>query len=389
MPSAFSSRETDSQTPGSPPFLAQPVRSLIVVGASAPMLATARRLRKSIKVHLIHLNREGVTLSYRPRIGIEPGCGTVDIAKVGTAEGMAAVRAFAEKVKADAIVSDDDWALLCLARSRMHFEPACKVMAPDANTLERLWDKSYQVRLAKKCGFNVLTTYTLNTAEDVAALPGDVFPAVVRPSYLNFAQPNFKARVLASRDEASRLYDATTWSHPPILQRFCLGPNMVLHGVRAQDGEWLELELFNVYRKYHGFCASMEPAPMPAQLDGAARRFVEAAGLTGPFHFDLLVDSAEDRIYFLEINTRLGGTTGKAIKLGYDEPGLLLRSFNAMAARPLPPIPPCSRVTSVRLNLTQAWNDLRSRRDPLAYPQLPRAKSVLAALMEILRVRHG
>ncbi len=384
----LSSPETDLPQSDCLPFLAHTVRSLVVVGASAPMLATARRMRKSIKIHLIHLNR-GAALSHRPRIGIEPGSVSVGIAEAGTVHGLAIMMAFADKVKADAIVSDDDWMLLCLARKRAYFEPACRVLAPDAGTLERLWDKRYQIRIAEKCGFNVLPTYTLKTAEDAAALPGNIFPAVIRPSYLNSAWPKFKAKVLTSQDELSRLYNATAWTHPPIVQRFCLGPNMVLHGVRAQTGQWLKLQLFKAYRKYRGFSASLEPAPLPPQLETAARRFVEAVGLTGPFHFDLLLNSAEDKVYFLEINTRLGGTTGKAIELGYDEPGLLFRAFNAVVPRPLPPLFPHPRVTSLRLNLTQAWNDLRNRRDPLAYPQLPRMRSVLSALMEIQLVRHG
>lgn len=389
--SAFSSPESDAQTPAQLPFLAHTVRSLVVVGASSPLLATARRMSKSTKIHLIHLIHEtqGEKNSFRPWVGIEPGRTKIHLAQLGTAEGMAKVKAFADKVKADAIVSDDDWTLLCLARNRALFEPACRLLAPDADTLERLWDKTYQVRLAQESGFNVLPTYTLKSAADVAAIPDGDFPVVVRPSYLNSARPNFKAKVLASRDEVSRLFETTEWSHPPIVQRFCLGPNMILHGMRARSGKLLKLQLFNVYRKYHGFSASMEPAPLPPQLAAAARRFVEAAGLIGPFHFDLLVNSAEDKVYFLEINTRLGGSTAKTIELGYDEPGLLFRAFNAVTPKPLPPLLAHPRVTSARLNLMQAWNDLRNRRDPLAYPQLPRTQSILAALMEIQRVHHG
>jgi predicted ATP-grasp superfamily ATP-dependent carboligase len=388
VPPSFAGIADNSQFLGNPRGNAHTVHRLVVVGASAPMLATARRMMNSVKTYLIHLDR-GVKVSHRPPIGIESESATIDIAQVGTAEGMSIVKSFTDKIKADAIVSDDDWTLLCLARNRARFEPGCKVLAPDASLLERLWDKSYQVGLAQRSGFDVLPTYTLKTAEDVAGLPEEVFPAVVRPSYLNSASPNFKAKVLASRDEAVRLYSTTAWSRPPILQRFCLGPNMVLHGIRAESGELLELRLFHVYRKYRGFSASMQPVPLPAEMEAAAQRFVEAAGLTGPFHFDLLVNSADEKVYFLEINTRLGGTTGKVIELGYDEPGLLLRAFHAVPARPLAPLPAYPRVTSVRLNLTQAWNDLFSRRDPLAYPQLPRAQSVLAALKEIQLVHHG
>lgn len=388
---AYTGSEVFARPVAPPPFLAHTVRSLVVVGASAPMLATARRMRKSIKIHLIQLidKDRGTKLSYRPRVGVESGSIAVDLAEIGTPGGMAKVKAFADSVKADAIVSDDDWTLLCLARNRALFEPACRLLAPEASTLEQLWDKCHQVHVAEEAGFNVLPTYELRSAEDVAALPESVFPAVIRPSFLNSARPNFKAKVLASREEAIRLYAATEWSHPPLLQRFCLGPNMVLHGMRARDGGWLKLQLFHVYRKYRGFSASMEPAPLAPDLGRAARRFVEMAGLTGPFHFDLLVNRAEDKVYFLEINTRLGGTTGKAIELGYDEPGLLFRSFNAVTAEPLPPLQAHPRVASVRLNLVQAWNDLLNRRDPLAYPQLPRTQSIFAALMEIQRVHHG
>ncbi len=372
-------------------LFAHTVRSLVVVGASAPMLATAQRMSDSMQIHLIRLihQQRKSKVSYRRLTGVEPGSIAVDLAEIGTAEGMAKVKAFADKVKADAIVSDDDWTLLCLARNRALFEPACRLLAPDADTLEQLWDKDRQVQLARESGFNVLPTYTLRSDADVDAIEDSEFPVVVRPSYLNSASPNFKAKVLASRDEVRRLFAETVWSHPPLVQRFCLGPNLILHGMRAHSGEFLKLQLFNVYRKYHGFSASMEPVPLPPELARSARRFVETAGLTGPFHFDLLVNSAENRIYFLEINTRLGGSTAKAIQLGYDEPALLFRAFNAVPPRLLPRLAAHPRVTSVRLNLIQAWNDLLNRRDPLAYPQLPRMQSVLAALVEIQQVRHG
>ena len=388
---ALSGSETDPQMLSSLPFLTHTVRSLVIVGASAPMLAMARRLRGSVKVHLVRLIHQGrkSKVSYRSRAGVEPGGISVDLSEVGTAVGMAKILAFADKKKADAIVSDDDWTLLCLARHRALFEPTCKLLAPDADPLERLWNKFYQVRLAEQSGFNVLPTYTLQSAEDVAAIPDEEFPVVVRPSYLNSAEPYFKAKVLASREEVRGLFESTRWSHPPLVQRFCLGPNMILHGMRARNGEFLKLQLFKVYRKYQGFSASMEPAPLPPQLAAAARRFVEAAYLTGPFHFDLLVNSADGTIYFLEINTRLGGSTAKVVELGYDEPGLLLRAFNAVTPTLLPPLAAHARVASVRLNLMQAWNDLLNRRDPLAYPQLPRMRSVLAALLEIQQVHHG
>jgi len=351
------------------------------------MLVTARRAMRSVKIHLIELVRGPKNLRHLK--GIEAGRIAMDLSQVGTDEGLSLVKAFTGKVKADALLSDDDWVLAWLAGSRSHFEPRCTILAPDRDALLSLWDKSYQIRLAEQCGFDVLPTYALNAEEDIFAIPGDAFPAVLRPSYLNSAQPPFKARVLATPEEMRSLYASTRWTRPPIVQRFCLGPNLVLHGVRAQSGDWLRLQLFNVYRKYQGFSVSMQPIPLPASIESAARQFVETAGLTGPFHFELLASDTEKKAYFLEINCRLGGTTGKIIELGFDEPGLTFSAFNVVTAKPLPPLRARHRrVTSLRLNLFQAWNDLLNRRDPLAYPKLPRLQSMIAALKEALVVHH-
>ncbi len=366
----------------------RPLRSLVILGASAPLLATARRVTPFVKVHLIELTR-GTKVSHRDLKGVEPGRIAIDLAQIHTSESLTQIKAFAESVHADALLTDDDWVLALLARNRALFEPACAVLAPSYDILLNLWDKACQVRLAAQCGFDVLPTYTLCSAEDIATIPNEAFPVVIRPSYLNSAVPAFKAKVLATRREVSELFAATQWSHPPIVQRFCLGPNLVLNGVRAESGEWLGLRLFNVYRKYHGFSVSMEPIPLPPAMDRAARSFVESAGLTGPFHFELLANPADNKAYFLEINCRLGGTTGKVMELGFDEPGLLFKAFDVAPLSPLPPLRAHRRVTSLRLNLTQVQNELRNRPDPLAYPQLPRLQSIAAALRESLLVHHG
>ena len=365
------------------------IRSLVILGMTSHMAAFADRVKLGgIQIHAIELISRPGKFKRQFKVA-EPGGICMEWSEVGTVDGLARVKAFAEKVKADAVLSSDDWVLTWLGKNRSQFEPGCNVLAPDPSTLERLWDKAYQVGLAKRCGFDVLPSYSIMAKEDIAAIPEETFPAVIRPSYPSSASPTFKAVVLASRDELTSLYEATRWTHPPIVQRFCLGPNLVLHGVRAQTGEFLGLRLFNVYRKYHGFSTSMEPLPLPAELESAARRFIQEAGLIGPFHFELLTSDKDGKSYFLEINCRLGGTTGKVVMLGFDEPGLLLAAFNTQPAKPLPPLSSHRRATSLRLNLLQAWDELRNQRDPIAYPQLPRFQSLFSALKEALLVPKG
>ena len=98
-----------------------------------------------------------------------------------------------------------------------------------------------------------------------------------------------------------------------------------------------------------------------------AQRFVESEGLTGPFHFELAgLKSADHRIYFLEINCRLGGTTAKVMQLGYDEPGLLLEGLQpSAAAASASAVQLYSRTTTVKPEPVQAFDLLRNRRDPL------------------------
>jgi predicted ATP-grasp superfamily ATP-dependent carboligase len=368
---------------------ARTVRSIVLLGFTAYLLAFARRVRSAgIRVHIIDLVVKPRGFVRRSN-AVEPDGITLEWSAVGTPAGLATIQRFVKKVHADALLTTDDFSLTWLGKNRATFEPACKLMIPQPAVLELLLDKAHQIDLARTCGFDLLPTWTLTSIEAIAGIPDTAFPVVIRPSLNDSARPNFKALVMDSREDLSRVYTATQWSRDPLVQPFRLGPNYVLHGVRSQSGEMLALRLFKAYRKYRGFTTSIAPVPFPAGLENAACKFVETEGLTGPFHFDLLGSDTDDRKYFLEINCRLGGTTAKVMQMGYDEPGLLLEAFNLQPPHPLPPLCVYSRATTISLNLVQALDALRNRRDPLAYPQPSRLRTILAAIREALTVHDG
>ncbi len=262
------------------------VHALVLLGFSAYLLAFARRARSAgIRVHLIDLvlRPQGFV---RRSSAVEPEGITLPWSTVGTPEGLAAIHSFVDKVHADALLTTDDFTLTWLGKHRASFEPRCRLMIPQPAVLEPLLDKSRQIDRAQECGFDLLPSWRLTSAEAIAAIPDEAFPVVIRPRLADSARPSFKALVMRSRQDLSRLYASTQWTLDPIAQPFRLGPNYILHGVRAQCGELLDLRLFKAYRKYHGYTTSMAPAPLPAGLESAARRFVEAEGLTGPFHFE-------------------------------------------------------------------------------------------------------
>jgi hypothetical protein len=362
---------------------------MVLLGFSAYLLAFARRVRSAgIRVHVIDLVVEPRRYVRRSN-AVESDGITLDWSTVGTPAGLATIERFVRKVNADALLTTDDFSLTWLGKNRATFEPACRLMIPEPVVLERLLDKSHQINLARECGFDLLPTWTLPSNEAIAGLPDAAFPVVIRPSLNDSARPTFKAMVMDSREDLSRVYTATQWSRDPIVQPFRLGPNYVLHGVRSQSGEMLALRLFKAYRKYRGFTTSIAPVPFPAGLESCARKFIETEGLTGPFHFELLGADTDTRLNFLEINCRLGGTTAKVMQLGYDEPGLLLEAFSLQPPQPLPPLRVYSRATTISLNVVQALDALRNRRDPLAYPQPSRLRSILAAIREALMVHDG
>jgi len=365
---------------------AKTVRSLAILGFNNCSLAFARRVRGAgVRVHVIELVNRPRAFS-RPSNAVDPLGTTLEWSVAGTPLGLAAVQDFVERVQADAILTTDDFCLTWLGKHRNFFEPRCRVLAPDPAVLEALLDKSHQIDLAAQSGFDLLPTWSLTTLESIAAIPEDSYPVVIRPSQTNSSRPAFKAKVLDSRVELTRLYKSTEWLQSPVVQPFCLGPNYVLHGVRAESGQMLALKFFKAYRKYQGFTTSMEPAALPAALEWAARLFVGKAGLTGPFHFELVRAESGGPYYFLEINCRLGGTTGKAVRLGFDEPRLTLEAFNARTPTPLPALRARRQASTATLNLAQAVNHLRNRRDPLAYPRLPWLKSIVASLSEAIRL---
>jgi biotin carboxylase len=364
------------------------VRKLVVLGVSNPACCFAKRIQAAgVDTFFIDLLQKGERFNRSTRA--QPQAVSLDISLFNTSEGIFAVKSFVNRVHADAIISADDWILSLLGKSRAEFEPNCIVLAPNPSSLEKMWDKIEQINIARSSGFEVLPSFVLSSHADIGAIPDSAFPVVIRPSYINSTQPSFKAKVLNNQDELAIFYNSVRWTHTPIVQSFRLAPNYILHGVRSKSGDILDLRLFKAYRKYRGFCTSMVPMPLSEYIELPARRFIEQSNIIGPFHFDFLGCEKEGKAYFLEVNIRLGGTTGKVIELGFDEPGLTLAAFNAHTPFPLPPLCNHLRATSLGLNLTQIWNDLCNRRDQLAYPQLPRFQSILAGLYEIFFVHHG
>jgi predicted ATP-grasp superfamily ATP-dependent carboligase len=310
------------------------VSSILLVGIWGPTsLAFVRSChRQGLRVYLLEVGdgssvwrRYSSCLTGGDRIGPE---------KIGTPEGIRLIRDYVSLVGAQAVVTADDVRMLWLAQNRVSFEPACRLLIPAAETLEFVSSKRNQIELATRVGFNVLPTFYLSTSSNCRNIPSELYPMVVRPDCKLWQRWPFKVELISSPMELETFMRALDCTRGLlVLQPFLSLPNMVVHGVRTETGTILTMQAFVAPRKFEGVTLTIMPAVFPPNVEQYCRDFVESAGVTGCFHFELLFSPYDNRAWFLEINVRLGGTTDKVTRLGFDETSYLLSAYGI---KPIP-----------------------------------------------------
>ena len=349
-------------------------------------MAFIRRCRDAgIAMHLLQF--QNPAKRQKPTSAIASQGAAMPWSEVGTRAGLDRIVNFAHTVKADAICTADEFSLYWLAASRELFEPDCRIMSSPAASLERLMDKSEQTKIARDVGFQVLDSWLLHSAADLASIPAGAFPVCIRPTYMNSVLPPFRARRIESGQDLAAFLATLTWGASPFLvQTFCLGPNIVVHGVRNEDGAIAALQGFHAYRKYNGFALSMERCELPASVQESTSQFARVADIHGPFHFDLIQSAATGKIFFLEVNFRMGGTTAKVVRLGYDEPMMALAAFGLEPPRTPPPLRWRRRVTGKRMLVGQILSSFTHPPGELDFPQRTRWETAVSGMREMLSV---
>ena len=365
----------------------RPVHNLVLLGFWAPGLAFMRRCNQAgVKVHLIDLLPNGETAGNE---GVANGMygGVLTWKDIGTESGLARLLDFAQRVDADAICTVDELSMQWLANKRDRFEPRCRVMASPAGAIGRLLEKGEQTKLAQTAGFQILDTWMLGPSSDLAEIPADAYPICIRPTMINTIEPSFKARKIDSPAELQTYTSLLTkWTGPLIAQPFHVGPNITVHAVRTTSGEVIAREAFRSDRKFRGFSLSIERYVVPEQIYLAAELFASIAEIDGPFHFDLLQDEITEEIYFLEVNFRMGGTSAKIVRLGFDEPMLTLTAYGLHPPQPPPPLKRVRRVTSKATLVAQIISVFKRSPDELAWPQYSALRTLGTAFWQLVTV---
>ncbi len=305
---------------------------------------------------------------------------------VGTPAGLVVISDFIQRTEAEALLPFWDPQMVWLAANQESLPWGCKLLMSSKNALLGVLWKHDQLPVARRSGFRVLPTWQLSRLEDAGSIDPAAYPVCVRPSAPQGVNPTFKVEVLKTPSELGAFLVRRTWGPEPLLvQPFLLLPSVVIHGVRSESGELLALEGFIAPMKFEGISLELRPFRLNGHIADRCRKFVDEVGITGPFHFDLLYSEETDGFYFLEINARLGGTTDKVFRLGFDEPLLTLsaygfevpvRPYRGRESRP---------VTNRRSVLKHMVFVALGRLSPLDYPVVGPFRHLLLSLRALLR----
>jgi predicted ATP-grasp superfamily ATP-dependent carboligase len=303
---------------------------------------------------------------------------------VGTPAGISVLNDFIQRTKAQALLAFWEPHMLWLAANRDLLHHRCKLLMSSKEALQAIKSKHDQVSIARHTGFSVLPTWELFQKSDVRRIDPAAYPVCLRPSAPQEVRPPFKAEVLQSPSMLESFLEGRTWGPGPLLvQSFLPLPTVVIHGVRSELGELLVLESFIATMRFQAITLELRPFPLDAKIAECCRKFVNKVGLTGPFHFELLYSVETNTFHFLDINPRLGGTTDKVLRLGFDEPLWTLaaygfdvqtRQYRAQKGRP---------VINRRAMLKHILWIMQGRLSLLDYPLVGPLRHLLMSLLRL------
>lgn len=361
---------------------------MAILGSFGPAGITAARSFRAQGIEVVYLEIGGTGTANRSRAVSR----MIPIPRegLGEEEGFTAIAEAVERTGSQALLPLWDTEMMWLARRREALPGGCKLLAPSIESLELARSKHAQIKIARQSGFRVLPTWELFESAQALAIDGAAYPICLRPAIPEHVSPTFKVRLFASPDELTSFLAGLTWGPEPLLaQPFRAQPNLVVHGARTESGRVLALEGFLASVKFLGVSLELRPWRCSRQLLDCCERFLRELRISGPFHFDLLYSVEEDAAHYLEINTRLGGTTDKVCSLGYDEPMLALAAYGLAAPAGKPRMRSKRVAVDRRFLLKQMLWALRGRLTPLDFPVGSRSRRLLHSLRSLVWARES
>lgn len=237
---------------------------------------------------------------------------------------LRAFRSLLETGHYEAALCLDDTSLALLKRLEI-MEP--KISVPFANAggaqLALTLDKRLQIKAAQNAGIEVPPTVFVETSRDMDLI--DFFPAILKPACaVNQAERTFvkgPAHFLHTRDEARKVKHDLDFNHPYLAQPLIKGVGEGVFGFASANG----IGGFFGHRRVrmmnpHGSGASACRTNPPSQeIKEKVETMMSNAGWQGPFMIELL-KGEDGKLWFMELNGRLWGSTALARRCGFDFP---------------------------------------------------------------------
>ncbi len=248
-----------------------------------------------------------------------------------------------------------------------------------------LASKLAQHQAAQRAGLSVLPCWTFSPGA-TACVPPSAFPMVLRPDVPRAAGNPFKLLVVHDAQALQAVLSALPAACPGLVgQPLVRGHNLLVHGWRAPQASGVLASAGLVGAEsgaaghlawraevtHAGFTVLLQPVELDPALQRACARLEASLGLQGVFHYDFVQCPQTGQCYFLDLNPRLGGSTGKVLASGYDEPlALLATAWPGRWAQAAFVETPRRAAGARQQALAALWADLRGRRSDADQPAL-------------------
>lgn len=190
-------------------------------------------------------------------------------------------------------------------------------------TLQELFVKEQQVKLAGEAGFNVPKSFLLKELKDMNALPvGFSYPCIIKP-LVSCQGAKSDIRVCRSLDELNNNINSLQHTKKVLLQQYIERDYEIsILGCGLKNGEVLIPCVENkltLYPKNVGLecLANMQPLD-DESIIRPIKKLINEIGYVGPFSVEMMHCRLDNKFYFTEINLRNDGANGFVFKYGFN-----------------------------------------------------------------------
>jgi len=223
----------------------------------------------------------------------------------------------------------DDTALwLC---SQVQDETNWRLAAPQKTCIKLALNKQLQTEVARKAGFNVPTTQTVRTADELSRFARTVeLPIILKSQecvHVSDGQVRrSKTWICANASELERATKEWGERQPLLAQQFITGNGEGVFGFATSSGvqAWSahrRLRMMNPQGSGSSACISQS---IDENLESKVENFMRAVGWSGLFMVELLKD-ALGSLWFVELNGRPWGSMALSRRQGFEYPAWQVR----------------------------------------------------------------